>query len=106
MWTIENRARNDRSRLRYPSDVSDDDWNAGPIGRLARCVHPGACLVQWPQLSCYLVLDIDPRNTGANDFTDISHRNEVEKIYDRWHYLPQLRDCAERYEAWLSTILC
>ena len=26
MWTNENRARYDRSRLRYPSDLSDDEW--------------------------------------------------------------------------------
>ena len=26
MWTNENRARYDRSKLRYPSDVTDDEW--------------------------------------------------------------------------------
>src|ERR1700726_4483399 len=26
MWTNENRARYDRSRLRYPSDLTDDEW--------------------------------------------------------------------------------
>ena len=26
MWTIENRARYDRSKLRYPSDLTDDEW--------------------------------------------------------------------------------
>jgi hypothetical protein len=26
MWTTENRKRYDRSRLRYPSDLSDDEW--------------------------------------------------------------------------------
>ena len=26
MWTSENRARYDRGRLRYPSDLSDDEW--------------------------------------------------------------------------------
>ena len=26
MWTIENRARYDRSRLRYPSDLTDAEW--------------------------------------------------------------------------------
>ena len=26
MWTTENRARYDRSRLRYPSDVTDEEW--------------------------------------------------------------------------------
>ena len=26
MWPNENRARYDRSRLRYPSDLTDDEW--------------------------------------------------------------------------------
>ena len=26
MWTAENRARYDRSRLRYPSDLTDTEW--------------------------------------------------------------------------------
>ena len=27
MWTTENRERYDRSRLRYPSDLTDEEWN-------------------------------------------------------------------------------
>ncbi len=27
MWTAKNRARYDRSRLRYPSDLTDDEWS-------------------------------------------------------------------------------
>jgi len=27
MWTTKNRARYDRSKLRYPSDLTDDEWN-------------------------------------------------------------------------------
>jgi transposase len=26
MWTVENRARYDRSKLRYPSDLTDGEW--------------------------------------------------------------------------------
>jgi hypothetical protein len=26
MWTNDNRARYDRSKLRYPSDLTDEDW--------------------------------------------------------------------------------
>ena len=26
MWTPENRARYDRSKLRYPSDLIDEEW--------------------------------------------------------------------------------
>ena len=32
MWTNENRARYDRSRLRYPSDLTDAEWaHVGPL---------------------------------------------------------------------------
>ena len=27
MWTVENRDRNDRSKLRYPSDLTDAEWS-------------------------------------------------------------------------------
>jgi len=27
MWTAESRARHDRSRLRYPSDLTDEEWS-------------------------------------------------------------------------------
>jgi transposase len=27
MWTIENRGRYDRSKLRYPSDLTDEEWS-------------------------------------------------------------------------------
>ncbi len=36
MWTVENRARYDRSRLRYPSDLTDEEWE------LARAEIPHA----------------------------------------------------------------
>jgi transposase len=36
MWTVENRARYDRSRLRYPSDLTDEEWT------LARAEIPRA----------------------------------------------------------------
>ena len=26
MWTTENRSRYDRSKLRYPSDLTDEEW--------------------------------------------------------------------------------
>lgn len=32
MWTKENRGRYDRSRLRYPSDLTDEEWAlVGPL---------------------------------------------------------------------------
>ena len=26
MWTVDNRARYDRSQQRYPSDLTDEEW--------------------------------------------------------------------------------
>jgi transposase len=26
MWTVENRSHYDRGKLRYPNDVTDDEW--------------------------------------------------------------------------------
>lgn len=32
MWTLQNRGRYDRSRLRYPSDLTDEEWAlVGPL---------------------------------------------------------------------------
>ena len=32
MWTLENRPRYDRSMLRYPSDLTDEEWALiGPL---------------------------------------------------------------------------
>ena len=35
MWTIKNRKRYDRSHLRYPSDLSDEEWQ-----HIAPLIHP------------------------------------------------------------------
>ena len=35
MWTTESRARHDRSKLRYPSDLTDDEW-----ARIAPLIPP------------------------------------------------------------------
>ena len=36
MWTSKNRARYDRSKLRYPSDLTDDEW-----GLVEPLIRPG-----------------------------------------------------------------
>ena len=36
MWTNQNRARYDRSKLRYPSDLTDDEW-----GLVEPLIRPG-----------------------------------------------------------------
>ncbi len=39
MWTPENRRRYDRSQLRYPSDLTDDEWAL--IAQLIPPAKPG-----------------------------------------------------------------
>jgi transposase len=39
MWTTKNRRRYDRSRLRYPSDLTDDEW--GHVEPLIPPAKPG-----------------------------------------------------------------
>ena len=35
----------------------------------------------------------------------VNSRSDVEKIYDRWTYVPELRDAIERFEAWFTNLL-
>jgi transposase len=38
MWTVENRKRYERSHLRYPSDLTDEEWqHIAPLIPPARC---------------------------------------------------------------------
>ena len=36
MWTSENRQRYNRDKLRYPSDLTDDEWSLAHSGDLER----------------------------------------------------------------------
>ncbi len=45
MWTIENRPRYDRDKLRYPSDLTDPEWEQikpliPPAKRGVMALHP------------------------------------------------------------------
>ena len=31
MWTVENRVRYNQDRLRYPSDLTDEEWGLGVV---------------------------------------------------------------------------
>ena len=45
MWTAENRGSYDRSKLRYPSDVTDDEWN-----HIAPLIPPAKRGVRWSHI--------------------------------------------------------
>jgi transposase len=95
MWTLENRPRNDRSKLRYPSDLSDDEWALiGPLIPPAkkggnkrtidvRGVVNGVMYIrrtgcQWAALP----KDLSPRST-VNDYL---RRWDDDRTLDRIHH--------------------
>ena len=101
MWTQENRARYDRSKLRYPSDLTDEEWSIiGPLIPLAqrggnkrsvdeRAVLNGVMYIlstgcQWAALP----KDLPPRST-VNDYL---RRWDADRTLDRIHH--ELQCCA------------
>ncbi len=67
MWTSRNRARYDRSKLRYPSDVTDEEWEL-------------------------IVPLIPPGKSGGGKRTVIMHRS----AHARPQGVPRLRRAAAR----------
>jgi transposase len=107
MWTDENRARYDRSKLRYPSDVTDQEWSLiepliPPAKRggnrrtvVVRDVVDGVMYIlstgcQWSALP----KDLPPRST-VNDYL---RRWDEDGTLDRIHHALyiQCRELAER----------
>src|SRR6201992_1851736 len=104
MWTTENRARYDRSKLRYPSDVTDDEWKLierlipprKPVGDkrtvIMREVVNGLMYVlstgcQWRAIP----KDLPPRSTVYDYFDLWSYDGTLNRIH---HVLYQ--QCRER----------
>ena len=95
MWTPENRPKYDRSKLRYPSDLTDEEWSIiGPLiprakrGGNKRTVDIRAVLngvmyilstgCQWAALP----RDLPPRST-VNDYL---RRWDEDRTLDRIHH--------------------
>ena len=95
MWTPENRARYDRSKLRYPSDLTDEEWaiiaplippakrggNKRTIDERAvvngvMCILSTGC--QWAALP----KDLPPRSTVNDD----PRRWDADRTLDRIHH--------------------
>ncbi len=110
MWTPENRPKYDRSRLRYPSDLTDEEWAlVGPVDPLCgstppakrggnkrtidvRAVVNGVLYIlstgcQWAALP----KDLPPRST-VNDYL---RRWDDDRTLDRIHHALYVR-CRER----------
>ena len=104
MWTRENRPKYDRSRLRYPSDVTDEEWALiGPLippakrGGNKRTIDERAVLdgvmyilstgCQWAALP----KDMPPKSTVH----DHLRRRDADRTLDRIHHALYVR-CREQ----------
>jgi len=107
MWTNENRGKYDRDHLRYPSDLTDDEWAhiepmippGRPGGRKrtvnVREVVNGIMYVlstgcQWR----YIPRDLPPRSTVNHYFTEWNHDGTLDRIH--WALYLKCREKAER----------
>jgi putative transposase len=107
MWTSESRARYDRDKLRYPSDVTDEEWahvvplippaKRGGRKREAnmREVFNGIMYVlsmgcQWR----YIPKDLPPKSTVYRYYCDWSWGGVLDRIHDALY--EKCREQAER----------
>ena len=103
MWTSKNRGRYDRSKLRYPSDLTDDEWRLVepliPPGRRGggkrREVMNGLMYVlstgcQWRAIP----KDLPPKSTIYDYFDLWTYGGTLEQIHHTLY--EQCREQAER----------
>lgn len=94
MWSTESRPRYDRSQLRYPSDLTDDEWaEVGPLippakrgGRertvdLREIVNGVMYVLSTGCPWRYLPRDLPPRSTVFDYFQRWDHDRTLEKIH-------------------------
>jgi transposase len=96
MWTTENRSRYDRGKLRYPSDLTDDEWSlveplipparrGGRKRQVAiREIVNGIMYIlstgcQWR----YLPKDLPPKSTVHDYFCRWDSDGTLRKIHDQ-----------------------
>jgi putative transposase len=114
MWTEKNRSRYNRDHLRYPSDVTDEEWELiAPLIPSAkrgggkrrvdmRAVMNGVMYVlstgcQWR----YIPKDLPPRSTVNRYFCDWSYDGTLDRI----HHALYLQ-CREKLEREASPTAC
>ena len=107
MWTTENRARYDRSRLRYPSDLTDEEWafieplippaRRGGNKRTVdeREVVNGLMFIlstgcQWRSLP----KDLPPRSTVHRYFCEWTYNRTLDRLHHALYV--RCRDLADR----------
>jgi transposase len=86
MWMNENRARYDRSKLRYPSDLTDDEWAIiGPL--IPRAKRGGnKRTVDERQVVNGLMFILSAGCQWASLPRDLPPRSTVNGYFRRWDY--------------------
>jgi transposase len=86
MWTNENRARYDRSKLRYPSDLTDEEWAIiGPL--IPRAKRGGnKRTVDERQVANGLMFILSSGCQWASLPKDLPPRSTVHDYFRRWDY--------------------
>src|ERR1700712_1207146 len=100
MWTVENRSRYDRDGLRYPSDLTDEEW-ALVKAEIPRAKRGGNKLTvdvrevinglmyvlstgcQWRALP----KDLPPRSTGIHYFCRWQHDGTLDRLHHALYVL-------------------
>ena len=102
MWTLENRAKYNRDHLRYPSDLTDDEWarveplippakpGGGKRRTEMRAVMNGVMYIlstgcQWR----YLPKDFPPRSTVHNYFVWWQCDRVLDRIHHALYVMPR-----------------
>ena len=114
MWTVENRARYDRGHLRYPSDLTDEEWSLiAPFippakrGGRKRSVNVREVLngiMYLLSTGCpwsYIPKDFPPKST-IYDYYDLWN---YEGVIDRLHHALYVQ-CREMLEREASPTAC
>src|SRR3981189_2963091 len=86
MWTSKNRARYDRSKLRYPSDLTDDEW-----GLVEPLIPPGKtgggkCTVIMREVVNGLMYILSTGCQWRATPTDLPPRSSVQGFFELWTY--------------------
>jgi transposase len=86
MWTTENRSRYDRSRLRYPSDLTDEEWT-----RIKPLIPPAKRggnkrTVDVREIVNGLMYILSTGCQWAALPKDLPPRSTVNRYFVRWHH--------------------
>ena len=86
MWTVENRRRYDRGKLRYPSDLTDDEW--GVFKPLVPKARPGCNRrqVDEREVANGLMYILSTGCQWRAIPKDLPARSTLYRYFDEWSY--------------------